>query len=103
MIPMVRKTIRNAVHAYAQEDAETAARVLADDSAIDAVYGQIVQEVIARAPADPGHMAAFIDLLSVAKNLERIADHSTNISEDVIYMTTGSIVRHKHGEIPPRE
>jgi phosphate transport system protein len=44
-------------------------------------------------------MAAVLDLLSVAKNLERIADHATNIAEDVVFLTTGSIVRH-HREEP---
>ena len=42
-------------------------------------------------------MAARLDVLSVAKNLERIADHVTNIAEDVIYLSTGQIVRHGDG------
>jgi len=40
-------------------------------------------------------MAAYLDILSIAKNLERIADHATNIAEDVIYLSTGEIVRHQ--------
>jgi len=40
-------------------------------------------------------MAAYLDILSIAKNLERIADHATNIVEDVVYLSTGEIVRHQ--------
>ena len=39
-------------------------------------------------------MRALLDVLSIAKNLERIADHATNIAEDVIFLSTGEIVRH---------
>ncbi len=46
-------------------------------------------------------MAAVLDLLSVAKNLERIADHATNIAEDAVFLTTGSIVRHHREEPGP--
>ena len=42
-------------------------------------------------------MAASLDVLSVAKNLERIADHSTNIAEGVVFLATGKIVRHAGG------
>ena len=45
-------------------------------------------------------MPAVLDLLSVAKNLERLADHATNIAEDVVFLTTGAIVRHRREEQP---
>jgi phosphate transport system protein len=95
MCPVVRRALRNAVQAYTSEDLESARRVRVEDVAIDALYGQIVRQVIAMASSDPVKIAAFIDLLSVAKNLERIADHATNIAEDVIFLTTGAIVRHQ--------
>jgi phosphate transport system protein len=95
MTPLVRRMVRNAVQAYAGGEVDAARRVVTDDAAIDAIYGQIVREVIARAPHNTDQMAGYIDLLSVAKNLERIADHATNIAEDVIYLSTGSIVRHR--------
>jgi phosphate transport system protein len=95
MTPLVRRMVRNAVQAYAAEDVEAARRVVTDDPAIDAIYGQIVRDVIAKATHDTTSMPGYIDLLSAAKNLERIADHATNIAEDVIYLSTGSIVRHR--------
>lgn len=95
MCPIVRRILRNAVQSYASGNAEIAKEVLKEDAAIDAVYGQIVRQVVARARESVHPLSAHIDLLSIAKNLERIADHAVNIAEDVIYLETGTIVRHK--------
>jgi phosphate transport system protein len=95
MCPVVRRILRNAVQAYSSEDVETAQRVLVDDAQIDAFYGQIVRRIVALAPQSSEGMAAQLDLLSIAKNLERIADHATNIAEDVVFLSTGQIVRHR--------
>lgn len=97
MCPVVRRILRNAIGAYNTEDAEAARRVLAEDEQIDALYGQIVRHVVAQAPQAPDSMAGHLDLLSVGKNLERIADHATNIAEDVVFLSTGQIVRHQTG------
>ncbi|MBL8877637.1 MAG: phosphate signaling complex protein PhoU [Phycisphaerales bacterium] len=95
MCPIVRRILRNAVQSYASGDANIASDVLKEDAAIDAVYGQIVRGVVAQARESEYPISAHLDLLSVAKNLERIADHAVNIAEDVIYLETGTIVRHK--------
>ena len=95
MNPVVRQILRNAVQAYSAEDAEAARHVLAEDAHIDALYAQIVRSVVTQAAQAPEEMAAFLDLLSIAKNLERIADHATNIAEDVVFLSTGQIVRHR--------
>jgi len=95
MVPVVRRMLREAIQAYSSEDVEVAQRVLAQDEQIDALYSQMVQQVVAGAPQSPRNFAADLDLLSVAKNLERIADHATNIAEDVVFLSTGNIVRHR--------
>jgi phosphate transport system protein len=61
---------------------------------------KVIQRTILEAPAHPETIATYLDLLSVGKNLERVADHATNIAEDVIYMSTGKIVRHQRGKTP---
>lgn len=94
MCPAVRKVLRAAIQAYSDNDAEAARRVREQEQGIDALYGQIVRIVAASAGSSPEHIAGQIDLLSVAKNLERISDHATNIAEDVVFLTTGAIVRH---------
>jgi phosphate transport system protein len=97
MCPIVRQILRNAIQAYSAEDAEAARQVLAEDEQIDALYGQIVKSIVSQAPQASESMAAYLDLVSVAKNLERIADHATNIAEDVVFLSTGQIVRHQTG------
>jgi len=97
MFPVVRQILRNAIQAYSAENAAAARRVLAEDEQVDALYGQIVRSIVAQAPRASESIAAYLDLLSVAKNLERIADHATNIAEDVVFLSTGQIVRHQTG------
>ncbi len=95
MCPAVRKALRSAVQAYSTDDVEVARRVRDQDLAIDALYGQIVRAIVASADHTPEKIPGYLDVLSVAKNLERIADHATNIAEDVIFLSTGKIVRHR--------
>jgi phosphate transport system protein len=95
MGPLVRRMVRNSVHSFAIEDADIAQQVLKDDGEVDRLYAEIVKQIIRDATAAPDDIAAMLDLLSVAKNLERIADHATNIAEDVIFLLTGTIVRHQ--------
>jgi len=99
MCPVVRAALRGAVQAYSLTDADAARRIREQDSGIDALYAQIVRNVVAVVDASPEDVAGYLDLLSVAKNLERIADHATNIAEDVIFLATGQIVRHRHGPL----
>lgn len=89
--PIVQRMLRHAVQAYASQNPEEAGRVLLEEESVDALYGQLIRTAV-------GHdmsIAPLLDLLSVAKNLERIADHATNIAEDVIFLATGEIVRHR--------
>ncbi len=58
------------------------------------MYDQVKQGILAH----PEHIESLIHLLSVSRHLERIADHATNIAEDVIYMVEGRIIRHKTEE-----
>ncbi len=95
MCPLVQSILRKAVQAYGTDDVEVAQQVLHDDSAIDAVYAEAVQQVIRSLSPESQETAARVALLLVAKNFERIADHATNIAEDVIFLATGKIVRHE--------
>jgi phosphate transport system protein len=90
----VRRMLRTAMQAYSTQDANRGRQVLAEDDAIDALYGETVRSIVADAARRPNNIADYLDILSVAKNLERVADHATNIAEDVIYLDTGKIVRH---------
>lgn len=93
--PVVHRLLRDALRAYASADHEASTRLLAEDAVIDAFYGEFIQKLVNEAARSPEIMSAHLDVLSIAKNLERIADHATNIAEDVIYLATGQIVRHR--------
>ncbi len=93
----VRSMLRNAVRSFAVEDIEMARRAFAEDEHVDALYEQTIKQIVAEGATSSEGMAARLDVLSVAKNLERISDHATNIAEDVIFLSTGEIVRHGDG------
>jgi phosphate transport system protein len=95
MGPAGLRMLRNAVRAYTTGSIDEAQKVFQEEEAVDALYGQIIRKIVTDASSSPEQMASFLDLLSVAKNLERVADHATNIAEDVVYVSTGEIVRHR--------
>ncbi|MEJ2704009.1 MAG: phosphate signaling complex protein PhoU [Sedimentisphaerales bacterium] len=74
---------------------ELAHRVCSNDDTIDAMNREVYLRVQESIPRHPEQMTSLIHLLSVSRHLERIADHATNIAEDVIYMIDGQIIRHK--------
>ena len=95
---MSRKTesmLNKSLDALVNMSSELAHEVCIDDDEVDNINRQMylkIQEVIQK---EPDKIASLIHLLSVSRHLERIADHATNIAEDVIYMIDGKIVRHK--------
>lgn len=95
MAPLVQHMLRDAMKAYGSQSVDDAENVFRSEDAVDALYGQIIRYVVEEGSRSADHMASLVDVLSVAKNLERIADHATNIAEDVVYVQTGEIVRHR--------
>jgi phosphate transport system protein len=74
---------------------ELAHRVCSSDDAIDAMNREVYLRIQEAIQKHSDQMTSLIHLLSVSRHLERIADHATNIAEDVIYMVDGQIIRHK--------
>lgn len=92
--PVVRRMLHGAIHAYATLDGQAAEKVRIEDEVIDAFYGNFIRKLVTEAAKSPEAMASHLDILSIAKNLERTADHTVNVAEDVIFLVTGEIVRH---------
>lgn len=82
----------SALDAYVNEDAEAARKLSNADDSVDNLVSQVRAELIAAIQADPSSAERVVDLLSVAYNLERIADRTTNIAERVIFIDSGDIV-----------
>jgi phosphate transport system protein len=90
-------TLRDTIKAFNLSDEAVARHVLRGDDVVDALYHQIVQDTLT-AMESSAQRNADVDLanIMIAKNLERIGDHCTNIAEDVIFVRLGRIVRHLH-------
>jgi len=101
MSDIVQGMLRDSLDALMNMDAGLARDVRKRDDAVDAINRQMYPDVQAAIRANPERIGTLIRLLRVSHNLERIADHATNIAEDVIYMVEGGIVRHRSWEHPP--
>ena len=94
---LVQSMVRKALDAFVTRDADLARSVLASDDAVDSLRTACYHELVSFMEKDPQNIRQALDLLAVTRNLERIADHSTNIAEDVLFLVKGVDVRH-HAE-----
>ncbi len=89
MADVVQRMIKDVLDAFANRDAERAASVRQRDSEVDEIYNGIFRALLTYMMEDSGHITACTHLLFVAKNIERIGDHTTNIAEMVTYLIQG--------------
>jgi phosphate transport system protein len=94
MCDTVRNQTRQALDCLASMDAERSRQVHAEDAKVDEMFEGIFRELLTYMMEDPRNISSTIDILFVAKALERIGDHSKNIAEYVIYLVHGKDVRH---------
>jgi phosphate transport system protein len=86
--------VRDSLNAVVRGDAELAKSVLARDDQVDSLRDQIFRELLTYMMENSAVVFPAFELILVARNLERVGDHATNIAEDVIYMVAGRDVRH---------
>jgi len=98
MAGIAEKMIRDALDAFVRRDAELARDVLRRDDEVDALKDQLFRELLTYMMADPGTIQRALALILIGRNLERIADHATNIAEDVIFIAEAKDVRHHAGQ-----
>ncbi|MEQ1626055.1 MAG: phosphate signaling complex protein PhoU [Nitrospira sp.] len=94
MAAWTMKMVREALDAFVQQDAALARKVCADDDFVDNLTHQLFRELVSFMIENPATITRAIRLTFIGKYIERIADHATNVSELVIYMVEGKIVRH---------
>jgi phosphate transport system protein len=101
LLAMFAETIRmleRAVRSFTEEDARLGQAVCESDGVVDALATDILERASAAMERDPSVVAQGLAQLKIAANLERVADLSTNIGEDVIYMTEGRVIKHHREE-----
>ncbi len=89
-----RDILSDALRALAEQDAELASRVRRADKRVDALHKSVYNWAINELPSHAEDAQSMVDLLFIARAIERIADLATNIAEDVIFSVGGDIVRH---------
>ena len=96
---LVESMLIKCLDAFVNGDADLAHTVLLSDAEVDALRDNIYNELLEIMRQDPTLVTTAIDLIFIARNLERIGDHATNIAEDVVFLVKGIDVRH-HAQLP---
>ncbi len=92
--------LKDAIKSLSELDTELARSVIARDDKVDALQDQIIRELYTYMVEDPRNIKVALRLITVTNNLERIADLSTNLAEEVIYMKEGKMLRHQELDEP---
>lgn len=95
MAEQVSRMVKMSLDAFVAGDPDLAFKVLASDDGIDAINADIIAAIEAWLSESPAAVHDGFHCFSAARHLEQIADHCTSIAEDVIYMVSGEIVRHR--------
>jgi len=93
MADIARSMVRDVMDAYAARDKELAIEVIRRDDKVDNFYDSVFRNLVAHMMENPSTISSAAQLLFVARNLERIGDHSTNVAEMVYYAATGDYLQ----------
>jgi phosphate transport system protein len=96
MSEKVRSMVRDSLDAFVRRDVELSKEILGRDDAIDELKDKIIEDSIVQMTSNTAMIAAHLKVILISRNFERLADHTTNIAEEVIFLTTGDDVRHGH-------
>lgn len=91
MLEVMRSMVYDSITAISENDVELAQRVIATDDRVDQLFHKLRQELTELMQRNPQHVPQYVDYLMIAKYVERIADHSTNIAEWVLYVVKNEL------------
>ena len=98
MAEICKKMVKDAIDSFINEDVKLAASVCKQDDIVDEIQEQIYRELITYIIDNPKTIERALQLNRISNNLERIADLSTNICEDVIFIVEGRMIKHRKDE-----
>ena len=102
MAEVASEMVHDVLTAYAARDHEAAREIVLRDAKVDAFYDSIFRNLVSYMVENPATISSAAQLLFVARNIERIGDHATNIAEQVYYAATGEYLPEREDVIPPR-
>jgi phosphate transport system protein len=94
--------LHEALDAFVRRDAETARRLVLRDDEVDQLNRQVFRELVSYMIEDPSTITRALELVLVARNLERVADLATNVAEEVVFIAEARVIKH-HAEDPNAE
>ena len=94
MADHTRMMVKEALDAFVNRNSDLARKVCREDDFVDELTGQVFRELVSYMMEDPHTITRAIRITFVAKYIERIADHATNVAEMVVYLVEGKIIRH---------
>jgi|SRR6185295_2945353 len=97
MAGAVEDMVRDSIAAFARRDEQLARSILQRDQEVDRYRDVVFQELIDEVSSETRFIQQALDLILISRNLERIADHATNIAESVVFMVLGEDIRHRYG------
>jgi phosphate transport system protein len=95
MAQLTLDMLHRSIDSYVNLDSGLARRVCADDESVDRLLREIIGELTGTVKRSPDLVDPAFHLFSASRHIERIADHATNIAEDVVYLVEGEIIRHR--------
>jgi len=98
MAEIAQSMVKDVLDAFVNRDPKLARSVCARDDVVDGLNDQVVRELTTYMVSDPKTITRSVHLMIVARCLERIADHATNIAEDVIFMVDALVIKHHADE-----
>ena len=101
MATQALQMLKDALDAFVNRNPALARGVLPRDAQVDALNRQMQRDLAAHMATDPAAIERCLNLMVIFKSLERIADHATNIAEDVVYLCEGQDIRHSKKSNPP--
>ena len=95
MATITQTMVKDSIDAFVNRDTELARSVYERDSTVDAMNDQIFRELLTYMMQDPANITRAVHLILISRHLERIADHSTNIAEEVVYIVKAKVEKHR--------
>ena len=103
MANLAQWMVKNSLNAFVNHDSALANKVCEDDDQVDRINDQIFRELLTYMLESPKSITRAVDLILISRNLERVADHATNISEEVIFIEEGMNIKHHIHESDPTQ